>query len=77
MTGPRMIELSTAAVILGLGIWLYGRRARHSTGPDSSYGSQSAVILLVIAVIIGIHALGGLDYHPSQSEVEAIKGAAR
>ena len=73
MTGARMIELAAAVAILACGIWLYRRRA----GADAPYGSQGAVILLVIAVIMGIHALGGLDYHPSASELDAIKGQAR
>ena len=69
MTGARMIELAAAVVILGLGLWLYRRR---SPAPDG-YGSQGAVILFVIAIIMGIHALGGLDYRPSQGEIEAMR----
>jgi hypothetical protein len=70
MTALRIAELAAALAILGFGIWLYRRRAADG----SSYGSQSAVILFVVAVIMGIHALGGLDYHPSVSELDAIKG---
>ena len=65
MTTYRMVELALAVALLVAGIWLY--RRRHPEG----YGSQSAVLLLVVAAIMGIHALGGLDYHPSQSELEA------
>ena len=32
------------------------------------------VLLFVIAVIMGIHALGGLDYHPTDGELDALKG---
>jgi hypothetical protein len=73
MTTGRIIELAAAVVLVALGIWLY--RARKSA--DRGYGSQGAVILLVIAAIMGIHALGGLDYHPSQSELETMKARAR
>ncbi|MFL6727304.1 MAG: hypothetical protein ACJ8FS_12450 [Sphingomicrobium sp.] len=73
MTGGRMIELAAAVLILGAGIWLY--RARKQA--DQGYGSQGAVILFVIAAIMAIHALGGLDYHPSKAEAEYFKGHSR
>jgi hypothetical protein len=73
MTTGRMIELGVAVALLGVGIWLY--RARRSA--DEGYGSQGAVILFVIAVIMGIHALGGMDYRPSASELEFVKARAR
>ena len=72
MTLARMIELAAAVLILAAGVWLY-RRPRGTDG----YGSQGAVILFVVAVIMGIHALGGLDYHPSNGELEAMKDRAR
>ena len=72
MTTPRMIELAAAVVLLGVGIVLYRKR-----DASDSYGSQGAVILFVVAVIMGIHALGGLDYHPSAAEAEYIKEHAR
>ena len=37
---------------------------------SDSYGSQGAVLLLVVGVIMAIHALGALDYHPSAAEIE-------
>ncbi|MFL6726633.1 MAG: hypothetical protein ACJ8FS_08985 [Sphingomicrobium sp.] len=73
MTTPRMIELAAAVLILGAGIWLY--RARKQA--DQGYGSQGAVILFVIAAIMAIHALGGLDYHPSKAEAEYFTGHSR
>jgi hypothetical protein len=73
MTPARMIELAAAVLILGLGIWLY----RRNKPADRSYGSQGAVVLFVIAVILGIHALGGLDYHPAQGELDYFKAHAR
>ena len=66
MTTGRTIELIAALLILGAGIWFYRRRDKAD-----SYGSQGAVILFVIAVIMAIHALGLMEYRPSQSELEA------
>ena len=65
MTTGRMIELAAAVAMLVAGIYFYRRRDK-----SDSYGSQGAVILFVIAAIMGIHALGGLDYHPSSAEAE-------
>ena len=67
MTVPRLIELVAAVLILGAGLWLYRRRDKSDT-----YGSQGAVILFVIAAIMGIHALGAFDYRPSKAELEAM-----
>jgi hypothetical protein len=75
MTTPRMIELAAAIVLLGLGIWLYRRRSA-ADGPDG-YGSQSAVILFVVAVIVAAHALGAFEYRPSASEIEIAKERAQ
>jgi hypothetical protein len=72
ISSGRMIELAAAVVIVAVGIWLY----RRPKGPDG-YGSQGAVILLVIAAIMAIHALGGLDYHPTQAEADYVKARAR
>ena len=72
MTLGRAIELAVAALILLAGVVLYRRRDK-----SDSYGSQGAVILFVIAVILGIHALGGLEYHPSQAELEYIQEHSR
>jgi hypothetical protein len=62
-----MIEIA-AGVALGIGaVWLYRGRAKQ----DGNYGSQTAVLLLIVAAILLIHGLGLLEYHPSQSEIEA------
>jgi len=66
MTNGRMIELGAAILILGAGIFLYRRKPTDG----SSYGNQGAVILLVVAVIMAIHALCGLDYHPTKAAAE-------
>ena len=72
MTTGRTIELIAALLILGAGIWLYRRRDK-----SDSYGSQGAVVLFVIAVIMGIHALGLMEYRPSQSELELLQERSR
>jgi hypothetical protein len=68
----RMIELIAAVLLFGAGVVLYRRR-----GAAEHRGSQSAVILFVIAVIMAIHALGGLDYHPTQAEADAFHARPR
>ncbi len=68
----RLLELVAAVLILGAGVMLY--RRKPAPGDVDRYGSQGAVLLFVLAVIIGIHALGGLEYHPSASELETYKG---
>jgi hypothetical protein len=73
MSGGRMIELVAAVLFLVAAVWLY----RRKTGADAQYGSQGAVLLLVVGLIMAIHALGGLDYHPSASELEQYKGQAQ
>ena len=74
----RLVEVVAAVMILGAGIWLYRRKPPKGEdsdpGDDGGYGSQGAVLLFVIAVIIAIHGLGGLNYHPSASELEMYKG---
>jgi hypothetical protein len=68
-----MIELAVALLLLAASIWLY--RARKTA--DQGYGSQGAVLLLAVGAIVAIHALGGLDYHPSATELEIFKGQGR
>jgi len=68
----RLLELVLAVLLLGAGIFFYRRRDM-----GDSYGSQGAVILFVVAAIMAIHALGGLDYHPSSAEAEYLRDHAR
>jgi hypothetical protein len=68
----RMVELAVAVLLLVAGVYFYRRRDK-----SDSYGSQGAVILFVIAAIMGTHALGGFDYRPSKAEAEMMKERAR
>ena len=68
-----ILELTAAVVLLIAGIWLY----RRNRAVDRGYGSQGAVLLFVIAIIVGIHALGLMRYHPSASELEEMKARAQ
>ena len=65
MSTAAIIELAIAVAVLVAGLWLYRRRSDAS----GQYGSQGAVLLFAVALILGIHALGGLDYRPSPSEL--------
>jgi hypothetical protein len=59
MTSLQLLELLLAAAIFAAGIWLY-RRPRDG-GADDSYGSQLAVLLFVVAVLVAVHALGVMN----------------
>lgn len=67
MTTGRIIELAVAVVLLVAGVALYRRRDK-----SDSYGSQGAVILIVVSTIIAIHALRLMEYHPSKAEADMI-----
>lgn len=73
MSVGRMIELAVAVLFLVAAVWLY----RRKEGADANYGSQGAVLLLAVGAIMTIHALGGLDYHPSPSELATLEGQGR
>ena len=68
MTTAQILELVFAAAIFAAGVWLYRRRAPA----DAGYGSQSAVFLFIIAMLLAVHGLGLLDYRPSPSEIGAL-----
>ena len=72
LSNARMAELGVAVVLLGAGVFFYRRRDKADT-----YGSQGAVILFVVAAIMGIHALGGLDYRPTAAEADMLRARAR
>ena len=67
MTTREILELVAAVAMVAAGIYLY--RRRPAEGDDGQYGSQGAVILFVVAVILAIHGLGLLEYHPSAAEL--------
>jgi hypothetical protein len=73
MSGGRMIELVAAVLLLGAGVLFY----RKKPADGSPYGNQGAVILLVVGLIVAIHALGGLDYHPSPAEADLLRSGGQ
>jgi len=62
-----MIELAAAVLLIAGGIVLYRGRGRD----DPHHGSQTAVLLLVVGIILAIHGTWQLEYHPSAAEIEA------
>jgi hypothetical protein len=66
VTATQMIELAVAAAMVVGGIWLQVRGRRE----DAEHGSQGAMILLVIGLIVAIHGLGLHLYRPSQGEID-------
>ena len=67
MSWGAVIEIAIGALLVAAAVWLYRRRS----AADGQYGSQGAVILLIVAAIMLIHGFGGLDYRPSPSELES------
>jgi hypothetical protein len=78
MTILSMLEVLIAVIMIGAGIFLYRSKPAPDEGaPDvDHYGSQGAVLLFVIAVIMIVHGFGGLEYRPSASELETAKALA-
>ena len=72
MTLPHMIELAVAVLLLVAGVVLYRRR-----DANDSYGSQGAVLLFVVGVIVAIHALSLMDYHPTSAEADMIRARSQ
>lgn len=68
MTLSDIVKLAVGLLFIVAGIWQYRRR---SGAPNNSYGSQSAVLLLVVGIIILIVAFRGLEYRPSPSELDS------
>ena len=69
MSLGEMIEIAVGVAMLVAAIWLYRKRARE----DANHGSQSAVLLLVVAAILLIHGFGAMEYRPSKAELEAAR----
>ena len=76
MTLSRAIELAVAALIIAAGVVLY-RRPRDKTGKADSYGSQGAVILLVVGTIVAIHALRLMEYRPGRGDADMLRSQAQ
>jgi hypothetical protein len=71
-------EIAIGVAMLVAAIWLYRRPAADAgDGGQRQYGSQGAVLLLAVAAILLIHGLGGLEYHPSEAELEAMRGGVQ
>ena len=73
MTPVRMVELAVAVALIGAGIWAYRRRDPK----DGQPGGQGAVLMFVVAAIVGAHAVGLMDYRPSQAEREMMADRAQ
>lgn len=71
MTTVQLLEIAAAALLIGAGVWQQIRSKRI----DARRGSQGAVILIVVGLIVAIHGLGLMEYRPSQGELE--RAAAR
>ena len=78
MTILSMLEVLIALVMLAAGVFLYrSKPARDAAEGDvDHYGSQGAVVLFVIAVIMVAHGFGALEYRPSKAELETYKAMA-
>ncbi len=68
MTTPQILELVIAALLLGVGIWLY---RRPSPAPDQ-YGSQGAVLLFAVAAILAVHVVITVRANPGTATVEVV-----
>ena len=56
----QVVEIAFAAALIVGAAVLYRRRARE----DSRHGSQGAVLLLFVGIILLIHGTGLLEYRP-------------
>ena len=65
MTTIQLLEVAVAAVLIGGGLWR--QVSTRSTSPNR--GSQTAVLLIIVGAIIGVHGLGLMEYRPSEGEL--------
>lgn len=72
MSVGTIIELAVAFALIVGAVVLYRRRGAEG---QAKTGSQTAVLLLFIGIILAIHGLGLLEYRPSRGEVD--QGIAR
>ena len=73
MSWGAVAEIAVGLTMLAAAIWLY----RRKPADGDRYGSQGAVLLIIVAAILLIHGFGGLDYRPSPNELDTMKGAPR
>jgi hypothetical protein len=66
MTTTQIIEVAVAAALIVGAVILYRRRGAEG---EAKTGSQTAVILLIIGIIVAVHGLGLMEYRPSASEL--------
>ena len=66
MTTIQIIEVAVAAALIFGAVVIYRRRGAEG---EAKTGSQTAVILLVIGLIVAVHGLGLMEYRPSASEL--------
>ena len=66
MTTIQLLEVAVAALLIGGGLWRQVSTRR--TSPNR--GSQTAVVLIIVGAIVGVHGLGLMEYRPSQSELD-------
>ena len=69
MSVGAMIEIAIGIALLVAAVVIYRKSAKE----DGNYGSQGAVLLLIVSAILLIHGFGGLEYRPSSSELEAMQ----
>ena len=68
MSTASILEVAVGIAMLIAAVVIYRRRDK-----SDSYGSQGAVILMVVAAILLIHGFGAMEYRPSQSELEIMQ----
>jgi len=66
MTTIEIIEVVVAAALIIGAVILYRRRGAEG---EARTGSQTAVILLIIGLIVAVHGLGLMEYRPSAAEL--------
>lgn len=66
MTTIQIIEVAIAAALIVGAVILYRRRGAEG---EARTGSQTAVILLIIGLIVAVHGLGLMEYRPSAAEL--------
>ena len=65
MTTIQLLEVAVAALLIGGGVW----RQVRTRASSPNRGSQTAVLLIIVGAIIGVHGLGLMEYRPSEGEL--------